>query len=528
MPGQLLSVTTKRQQYAFAIYLTGLVLLAISLPLSKWLMSVSQFVIAGSWLIYGTYFSRLKGLFLNKLFMVFASVYLLHLLGMLWTTDVDYGLNDLRIKLPLLFFPFMLMSMPLPEKKHFRWVLLAFVGAVFASTMVSLFVYLGWWKAVVRDSRDISIFISHIRLSLMVVLAIFILLHYLHDFSKIIIAIAVAAIAWFIYFLFLLNSFTGIVILIACGIYFISKKIFTRAHLPYAIGLSACFIAATCWFFIYVKNIIANENNCVEQQLFETKLTTASGASYTFNDRLNGCENGFKCGNYICEPELQQEWNKRSQYNYDSLDNKKNYIRFTLIRYLTSKGLKKDSAALASLDVSDIEAIESSITNYKLKKVSPFVLRLHQTAYEYKNALISNNLNGSSVMMRFIYWKASIQIWKEKFLTGHGTGDNKLVFNKWYTAHPVLEEKWQLRSHNQYLAIAVSFGLIGLAIFFFGILYPVYAARAYLAWLFNIFLITALMSFINEDTLETQAGVTFFVFFYSLFMLLFRKSEKKD
>jgi len=86
-----------------------------------------------------------------------------------------------------------------------------------------------------------------------------------------------------------------------------------------------------------------------------------------------------------------------------------------------------------------------------------------------------------------------------------------------------------LRSHNQFLAITVAFGVIGLVVFLFSLAYPAVALRNYLHGLYFVFLLIAVVSFFTEDTLETQSGVSFFAFFNTLFIWLasFAKKAKQ-
>jgi hypothetical protein len=67
-------------------------------------------------------------------------------------------------------------------------------------------------------------------------------------------------------------------------------------------------------------------------------------------------ENGHLVYVYVCEEELRQEWNKRSEIKYD--DDLNGYILgSTLIRYLASKGYRKDSVGVSKLTSDDIELI---------------------------------------------------------------------------------------------------------------------------------------------------------------------------
>ncbi|MBP7245000.1 MAG: hypothetical protein KBA99_06790, partial [Bacteroidia bacterium] len=79
-------------------------------------------------------------------------------------------------------------------------------------------------------------------------------------------------------------------------------------------------------------------------------------------------------------------------------------------------------------------------------------------------------------------------------------------------------KEWRLRAHNQYLSFGVAFGWPGLLFFIFVLLFAVRFAFQQQNYIYIAFLIIAMGSFFNEDTLETQAGVTFFAFLNSVFL----------
>jgi hypothetical protein len=86
-----------------------------------------------------------------------------------------------------------------------------------------------------------------------------------------------------------------------------------------------------------------------------------------------------------------------------------------------------------------------------------------------------------------------------------------------------LIEKNQLRAHNQFLTFFVTFGVFGFFASLFGMFYPVFKNRKISNILLSGFILIIFISMLNEDTLETQAGVTFYIAFYSLF--LFSKND---
>jgi len=89
-----------------------------------------------------------------------------------------------------------------------------------------------------------------------------------------------------------------------------------------------------------------------------------------------------------------------------------------------------------------------------------------------------------------------------------------------------LSKDSRLRAHNQYLSIAVAFGIVGLVWFLITLFYPIFLCGKSKSYLYVSFLLIAIVSFLTEDTLETQAGVTFYAFFNSF--LLFIYSPKKN
>jgi uncharacterized membrane-anchored protein YjiN (DUF445 family) len=251
---------------------------------------------------------------------------------------------------------------------------------------------------------------------------------------------------------------------------------------------------------------------------------TALGNPYYHDTNSTWHENGNYIYIYICEPELKQAWNKRSDIPYTGYDNRDQMLKYTLIRFLNSKGLRKDAEGVNKLSQEEVTAIENGIANINYMQRSSLRARLSQIIYEYKNYQQHGDPSGHSVMQRLEYWKAAIGIIKEKPFFGVGTGDVNDTFKEQYQQmDSQLDKQFRLRAHNQYLRIGATLGIIGLALFLLMIFYPVIAARAWEEALFVPFLFIVLMSMITEDTLETQVGATFFAFFYA-FLLWSRRS----
>jgi O-antigen ligase len=190
------------------------------------------------------------------------------------------------------------------------------------------------------------------------------------------------------------------------------------------------------------------------------------------------------------------------------------------MRYLTSKNLPKDSFGVAQLTAQDVEQIENGIPNYKILLMNPLESRAYQVFCEYQSFTEGYNSSGHSLTMRIHYWQAAILIIKDHFFTGVGTGDVEDAFQaKYVEINSPLELSWRHRAHNQYLTMMVAFGVFGVAFFLFWLFAPAYFKKGKLHPVYFAFLFILLISMLFEDTLETQAGLSFAVFFSSLFLL---------
>lgn len=517
-----------RYQLADKIYFFGLILLAVGLPLSMFLMSVSQFVLLGSWLIGGGYGAKAKRFFTDKVCLSLIAVYAIHLIGLLYTTDFKYAANDLRIKVPLLILPFIFFTSTQLTKKQFIIILKLFVLACLAGTLVSTAVWLDIIHRHVTDRRNISIFISHIRFSLLICISMFACGYFIFKTDKTLSAkiVHTALITWFIIFLFILESMTGLIIGgIALAVLLIQELMRRKKYLL----LAGCVMILLGGFFItynYINNQLKELRKEDMVDISNLPKLTAHGNHYQHELFKGDVENGHRIFLYVCYDELQIEWNKRSKISYDSLDERKQWIKYTLIRYMTSKGLHKDADGMALLNDSDIRNIEQGIGSINEFTKTGLKGRIYDTIWEINNYLIGGDPSGHTLSMRFEFWQASIAIIKEHLFFGVGTGDNQRELNQYYESkHSRLLKQWWLRSHNQFLAIGVSFGLIGLLIFMFSLFYPIIKLRMYNDYLYFTFFVIAMLSFFTEDTLETQAGVTFYAFFNCFFLFVRNKNE---
>ena len=156
------------------LLILGLSMLVAGLPLSLFLTSLSQFVLAGSFFLEGEDVKKkFFRFFTSEAAIYLVAIWLIHLIGLLWTSNYTEGIKDIRIKLPLLTLPIILAGSGKIKGVQFRFILGLFLVAVLAGTLISCAVLIGIIPIKIDDIRDIFIFhISHIRFALFLCFAI--------------------------------------------------------------------------------------------------------------------------------------------------------------------------------------------------------------------------------------------------------------------------------------------------------------------------------------------------------------------
>jgi len=503
-------------------YLGALALMLIAMPLSNYLMSVSQFLLAGIWLWDCSstgFFEKFTKFFKNKAALVVTSLFLLHLIGLIYTTDFNYGFKDIRTKLPLLIIPFILSTLPQIKKRELYYLIIIFIAAVFIGSCWSVFIL---YTQTITDARELTPFLSHIRFSMNICLAIFFLAFlifqndFLKPFHKILFSILSA---WFIFFLFILESLTGIIILLSVSIILSIYFIFKLKNIYFKSSLLIFILIIITLAVVYLKNTIDDYEYAAPISIQHLEKYTALGNVYTHDTIHFGIENGKYVGLYLSEKELCDAWNKRSNYNYSGKDANNQLIKYTLIRFLNSKGYRKDAEGVNELTSKEVHYIESGVANAEYLNKIGFKTRIYQAIMGYQSYKVGGNPSGNSLFQRVEYWKASIYLIKHNFIIGVGTGDMNIAFSQAYEKlQSPLDPQFRRRSHNQYLSIFVDFGIIGFVWFIFSLFYPPIKLQKFHNYFYIIFFLTLILSMFVEDTIESQAGLTFFAFFNSFFL----------
>ena len=528
--------------YLNQAYLLGLLMVAVGLTLSPFLMGMSQFWLVLVWLVDGIvtrdFKQKLSRFWHNKAAVLLVAFYLMHVVGLLWTSDFEYAMKDLRVKLPILVMPFVLSSLEPLDRKRFDFVLLVYVLSVFIATQFSFFRYV---RHDYEDVREISRFISHIRFCLNIVFSMAVIGYYLYkrriskgegvpSFGiKVVIDqfLMWLLLFWFAYVIFIFESLSGYVILAAvvlASLLFAFLRWKKGGGWRVALGVSALMVIAAIVVAVWVVAKPMVEVRPVDFSTLEK--TTAQGNPYWHDTIHNPVEDGKYVGLYYNRNELRETWSQRSELPFDGTTADGENLEATLARYLTSKDLRKDAEGVMALTDEDVKNIEQGVANYNNWKHPGLRARLSSTLFEYNLYRRYNNPNGGSLSQRIEYTRASFHIIKQHPWFGVGTGDVPQAFAESYDEiHSPLKDEFRFRAHNQYLAIAVAFGLVGLAFFLFVLLYPWFASKRNHTYLYMVFLCVMLLSMFPEDTLETQAGATLFAFFMAL--LLFAKPQRR-
>ena len=106
------------------------------------------------------------------------------------------------------------------------------------------------------------------------------------------------------------------------------------------------------------------------------------------------------------------------------------------------------------------------------------------------------------------------EIGKRNPLIGVGAGDLKEAVEREYTvSYPESAPKMP---HNQFVTIFAGTGVIGLGLFILGFFYPILYRKNYRDPLFLALHVVVLVSFLMENTLENNFGVSFFLLFLLL------------
>lgn len=504
-----------------------MILVVIGMQFSHFLVSISIILLSANYLVEGDYSRKLKAIWQHKAIIFFLGLFLLHVLGLWWSTDIHYGQVDIQRKLPILALPIVLGTSKKISRNQFEWILLFFILTCTLSSVIGSSIYYSNMGPE-NDHRIMSPFLSHIRLSLMMGVGVF-SAFYLgiesiqwKKYKLLFFAWGV----WLFIYLLMLRSMSGI---LAFGFAVMVMAWLGSVKLNRAISTSVkmAIVISVVGFGSYIYWQVQQFYDIEEIELSEADQTSKSGEEYQFNLTLGAVENGHHVFSYVAPIELEKAWNTRSDLAFSGEDLKGQELRVVLLRYLTSKGLRKDKKGVESLTDKEIWAIENGIANVRFLDPNSLSARVYGYIWEVHNFTHDLDPQGNSFGQRLLFWQLGAQIIKENWIIGVGTGDVQLSYDEKYKELPFqIQEQYQLRAHNQYITMAITFGLVGFVYFMITLFSGFYKTSESRTYLFLGLFIILMISMLDEDTLEPQFGVTFAMYFYFLFLFQQPESNK--
>ena len=497
----------------------GFGILAIALPFSNLFMSIGMLTVAASALsrICRTIIFRDSSIEFKGRYWILlpAIIWLLTLAGGWSSDDTAHWLWDLRVKLPLLLLPvFSFLYVDVLRKKFLSLIGLYALG-------VSMACVICLWFALSNDFRDTdirnaSLFISHIRFGLMLAFTIP-LIYFAPNISpsrerhRQVLLLMLAVL--FLTFEIISANITGMFMMMAVFIFISAHFALHNKH-----WLARSLLILTGLMLISILLYLKTE--------YDQYLTARPADLSPMEEKSSGGETYLKCeppyivehgkitGRYIALNELDSAWFAKTQIHLGQRDGRGQPLKFTLIRYLTSLDLRKDAVGVSKLDDLDVKNILNGITSAEENNRSVLSNRMYALFYEWSVYRETGLVSGHSLFQRLEFWRAAWNIIRQNILCGVGPGDVPNAFrNSYIEINTSLDVGNRLRAHNQFLTVWISFGIIGLISLCIILFWPVYKLRSVLM---NCFLMISSLSFLTEDTLETQAGVCFFALFSSI------------
>lgn len=500
-----------------------MLMLTAGLPSSNSLMSWGQFGMAAAWFLYGDWRLKFERLLNNPAVWGLPMIFLLFVVGMIQTQDVSMGWYNLRILLPLFIIPIMISTMPKLTDIQKSWIIHTLFASLWICMGIGLILYLNVPEGAIKDFRKLSPFISNVRFSTLLVAGLFI--------SAFLLSAKGSSYRWmpqwiyiinalvmFIYLL-MLKSLTGLLVLSVLSMANLLNGLFSKRNSYAIIATIIGLILVTTGVLKLINNEYNRYHVNKDGDFSNLPLSTRYGSIYMHDTTRWEKENGYHVWINISWYELKKAWNKRSSMDFDGTNRNGYLIRETLIHFLTSKGLRKDANGVNSLTDEEIKAIENGIGNVIFMNRFSIRSRIYEIFKELDHYHRTGDASGKSLSARLEIWKHCLQNIIQTPWTGVGTGDVLNVMYKSYAnSNTSLHPAYWMNPHNQYFYTALAIGIPAATFFLIMLIYPVFLHQGFL---FINFCGIVILSMLNEDTLNTQAGVTQVAFLFSFFMLSF-------
>lgn len=488
-------------------------------------ITISSILFLFLWLVERNFSQKWDLLWQRKTPLFIIAIYLVICIGAITEFPHPKAIKDIWDNSPLFVYALVLGSRKQLSPKQFHVLLLFYIVSIVFNTLFS-FVYFVYHSDSYTDIREVSIFMSYIRLSLYTLMAIAAIGYYLFYNTRVRILrkeliFLWISLFWLIVFVIILSSITGFVGLALLFLFFTISQVKKQKHIVLKL-LPVSIIVIGIWI---VSDTVMKElryftkPDVIELEKIDKK--TLLGNSYAPFSNEGRLENGRWVEMYVCEKEIREHWNLYSNKPLYGNDDRGHMLYFTLKRYMTSKNLRKDASGLKQLSDEDIRNIEGGCTNYRFDKQFNLSHRIYEVLWEFHNYKIGRSPAGHSVTQRIEFLKCSYEVFKNHFWFGTGIVKiSEKMAEQYANQQTKIPQKYWKKPHNQFMLIAVQYGIVGLLIFVLCIVAMIVYARRN----FNILSVTwfsiCIISFFNEDMLDGIHGLVFFSFFATLLLCL--------
>lgn len=132
-------MTPRKQKIHYYIFLSLCALILASLFLnritpSQW-SSIFIIMLTLNWIVEGDFKRKLQTFLSNKLIWLFSSLYIINIIGLAYTQNMNDGGHEVTVKMPLLLFPLVIGTSTALKKQHLHHLLLFFVSLVFLTSL---------------------------------------------------------------------------------------------------------------------------------------------------------------------------------------------------------------------------------------------------------------------------------------------------------------------------------------------------------------------------------------------------------
>lgn len=497
------------------------------MPTSRFLISASQLLMGINWLVEGNFKYKFKIFFNNKPALFFTLIFGVHIIGLLWSQDLEYAITyDLKHKLPTLTLTLIVVTSPALDIKKIRVLLFLFISSILLVSFIGFFTYA---TKDIPSFRYILPFGSHLYFGLMAIVAAAILPWLIKQITnkKYWFYASFLISAWIIYFLFITRSLSGIVSFAAVVVFILGWLVINHKSLVLKASVVFLFLVSVVLIGGVLLEVYRHAKYYVEYDFEQLDKYTKEGNPYTHNKNNVMRENGHLVYIYVCDEELAEAWSSVSDIDYEGKAKNKHKLRNILLRYMASKGLRKDKEHFKMLTEEDIQNIEKGIPNYLYADWPGVVERIHQTISGVKIYMKTNNPQMSTLAQRIELWRASFEAIKKKPIIGWGTGDiYQAVQYGLEKNNAFYYQGRDVKPHNQYLLFLITFGLLGFIVLVYLYSYTVFKTNAHKILPFSIFLVAFAVNMLGNNPIDSQFGQTIFVFFTLFFCFIYPFGDK--